>query len=324
MNRVHHSDWMENNIPDKSIQLILADPPYFEVKGEFDFIWKSFDDYLKDVEKWAIECKRVLADNGSLLWWGHAKKIAYSQIIFDKYFNLGNSLIWEKSECQTKAQDYDQARHFAPITERCLFFTNEIEKSGLEEIMSNPEFFISIKEYLWSEYDKSGLTLKTANELMELATTGANLAGEMFGKNRDRFCFPTIEKYKLLQHSGYFKKPYQVLRSQYEDLRKKYESAMRPFNNSYKLTDVIKSSQESQISSQYDHETIKPLTLTKKLIQTTTRKGDLVLIPFGGSGTSVEACISTGRKYICYEIEKKHYNTIKSRENYALMQGELF
>lgn len=33
-----------------------VDPPYFEVKGAFDFVWNSFEDYLKDVEKWAIEC----------------------------------------------------------------------------------------------------------------------------------------------------------------------------------------------------------------------------------------------------------------------------
>ena len=83
---------MNNQLPDKSVQLIIADPPYFEVKGEFDFIWKSFDDYLKDVEKWAIECKRLLADNGTLFWYGHAKKIAYAQIIFDKYFNLENNI----------------------------------------------------------------------------------------------------------------------------------------------------------------------------------------------------------------------------------------
>ena len=79
---------MNNQLPDKSVQLIIADPPYFEVKGSFDFVWKSFDEYLQDVEKWAVECKRLLADNGTLFWYGHAKKIAYAQIIFDKYFNL--------------------------------------------------------------------------------------------------------------------------------------------------------------------------------------------------------------------------------------------
>ena len=35
-------------IPDKSVQLIFADPPYYKVKGDFDFIWKTFDEYLKE------------------------------------------------------------------------------------------------------------------------------------------------------------------------------------------------------------------------------------------------------------------------------------
>ena len=28
-------------IPDKSVQLIVIDPPYFEVKGDFDFVFES-------------------------------------------------------------------------------------------------------------------------------------------------------------------------------------------------------------------------------------------------------------------------------------------
>ena len=87
LNTVHHVDFINNRLPDKCANLIIADPPYFRVKGDFDFIWDSFEDYLKDVEKWAIECKRILADNGTLFWWGDAKKIAYSQIIIDKHFN---------------------------------------------------------------------------------------------------------------------------------------------------------------------------------------------------------------------------------------------
>ena len=84
LNKVYLGDWTNNQIEDKSVELIIADPPYFQVKGEFDFVWDSFDDYLKDVEKWAIECKRVLADNGTLFWYGDAKKIAYTQIILEK------------------------------------------------------------------------------------------------------------------------------------------------------------------------------------------------------------------------------------------------
>lgn len=36
LGRVHHSDWLNNELADKSVKLIIADPPYFEVKGDFD------------------------------------------------------------------------------------------------------------------------------------------------------------------------------------------------------------------------------------------------------------------------------------------------
>jgi DNA modification methylase len=86
---VIHSDFLNNNLPDKCANLIIADPPYFEVKGDFDFVWNSFEDYLTDVEKWAIECKRILADNGTLFWYGHAKRISLMhRVIFDMHFNL--------------------------------------------------------------------------------------------------------------------------------------------------------------------------------------------------------------------------------------------
>ena len=33
---VVHSNFLNNNLPDKCANLIIADPPYFEVKGAFD------------------------------------------------------------------------------------------------------------------------------------------------------------------------------------------------------------------------------------------------------------------------------------------------
>ena len=327
MNVLYNSNWLENDIPDKSINLIIADPPYFEVKGEFDFIWKSFSDYLKDVEKWAVECKRVLADNGSLLWWGMDMKIAYSQIILDKYFNLLNCLIWEKPNA---LNEWETRRNFPEkAAERCLFYgTNDIQ-TGLEYITEkyikpNNPFAI----YLKKELNKSGVSIKELSRLFPSKTGGLTgcISNWVNGDN-----VITEEQYLLIRNYlnnkylkkeySYLKKEYEELRSQYEELRSQYEKERRPFDNQYKLNDLINSNRES---NEYDHDTKKPLTLTKKLIQTTTRKGDLVLIPFGGSGTEVEACINTGRKYICYEIAEKHFNTIKEREKKTLNQPELF
>ena len=133
-NTIHHADWMTNDLPDGSVNLIIADPPYFEVRGDFDFVWDSFDDYLKDVEKWAIECKRLLAENGTLFWYGDAKRIAYAQMIFDKYFNLVNSLIWENTNPHKQQIRFSKGlRSFAPITERILMYSNEVNQTRSEE-----------------------------------------------------------------------------------------------------------------------------------------------------------------------------------------------
>ena len=114
---------MNNQLPDKSVQLIIADPPYYKVKGDFDFVWKTFDDYLQDVERWAIECKRVLSDNGTLYWYGDAKNIAYAQIIFDKHFNLLNSLVWENTnQAKQSMVNVEGYRSYPPLTERVLVY----------------------------------------------------------------------------------------------------------------------------------------------------------------------------------------------------------
>ena len=41
VNKIYHDDWMNNQLPDKSVQLIIADPPYYKVKGDFDFVMKT-------------------------------------------------------------------------------------------------------------------------------------------------------------------------------------------------------------------------------------------------------------------------------------------
>ena len=124
-NTVHNIDFLNNDLPDKCASLIIADPPYFEVKGDFDFIWKTFDDYLKDVEKWAIECKRILKDNGTLFWYGDSKKIAYAQIIFDKYFTLLSNVTCHIYDRQTNKITIEDARSFINTSERILMYSNE-------------------------------------------------------------------------------------------------------------------------------------------------------------------------------------------------------
>ncbi|KKS38958.1 MAG: repressor LexA [Candidatus Sungbacteria bacterium RIFCSPLOWO2_12_FULL_41_11] len=55
------------------------------------------------------------------------------------------------------------------------------------------------------------------------------------------------------------------------------------------------------------HPTQKPVELIKKLINLTTKEGDVVLDPFMGSGTTAVACIEAKRNYIGFEISKQYW-----------------
>ncbi len=69
LNIIRNINFLDNILPNKCASLIITDPPYFEVKGKFDFIWANREDYLAYVELWAKEFKRLLVDNGTLFWW---------------------------------------------------------------------------------------------------------------------------------------------------------------------------------------------------------------------------------------------------------------
>ena len=58
----------------ESIDLIIADPPYFQVYGKFDFTFKSEKEYIEWCKKWLLECKRVLKDTGTLILYGSLGK----------------------------------------------------------------------------------------------------------------------------------------------------------------------------------------------------------------------------------------------------------
>ena len=93
---VIHGNFLNNNLPDKCANLIIADPPYFEVKGAFDFVWNSFEDYLKMLKNGLLSAKEYLRIMELCFGMDTLKRIAYAQIIFDKYFNLLNNLVWDK------------------------------------------------------------------------------------------------------------------------------------------------------------------------------------------------------------------------------------
>jgi DNA modification methylase len=150
INKITLGDSLEliKTLPDKSIDLILTDPPYYKAierdgfnnfritrneKGErivlkdlynddfkWDAQWQSLEEFCKWVELYAIEFNRVLKDTGSFYWFGDECNIAHCQVVFDKYFDIINNIVWYKPNGIFNRIKY--TTKFANTNERILFY----------------------------------------------------------------------------------------------------------------------------------------------------------------------------------------------------------
>jgi DNA modification methylase len=72
------------------------------------------------------------------------------------------------------------------------------------------------------------------------------------------------------------------------------------------------------------HPTMKPVSLIERAIRNSSRRGDLVLDPFGGSGSTLIACEKSGRRAALVELEPKYVDVIVRRwEAYTGREAQL-
>ena len=87
-------------------------------------------------------------------------------------------------------------------------------------------------------------------------------------------------------------------------------------NNGYRyMTDIIfaPSKPYMKMAERTKHPTQKPLSLVERLVKAFSFKGDNVLDPFAGSGTTLVACMRTGRNALGIEINEEYAEIIRSR-----------
>lgn len=70
---------------------------------------------------------------------------------------------------------------------------------------------------------------------------------------------------------------------------------------------------QPQKKREFNHPTIKPLNIIKKLIENSSLEGETVLDCFLGSGTTAVACMNTNCNFIGYEIDPEYYKIAEAR-----------
>lgn len=73
-----------------------------------------------------------------------------------------------------------------------------------------------------------------------------------------------------------------------------------------------------------EHPTEKPVWLMSHYISNSSKRGDTVLDPFMGSGSTGVAALRHGRKFVGIEIDQKHFDAACKRLSSALDQADMF
>ncbi len=230
-------------IPDKTFDLVFADPPYNLQIGKklrrpddsivngVDDKWdefKNFQHYDDFCKAWLSECRRILKDNGSIWVIGSYHNIfRLGYLLQNLNYWILNDVIWQKNNPMPNF--------------RGTRFTNAHET------------LIWASKNKKSKYTFNYHSLKCLNDDLQM---------------RSDWKFPICGGKERLKKNG-----------------KKI------------------------------HSTQKPEALLYRIILATTNKGDVILDPFLGTGTTAVVAKKLGRKYFGIEKNKKYFEAADERIN---------
>ena len=245
---LYHGDCLSilNQLPDNSVDMIFADPPYNLSNGGFSVhagrmvsvdkgLWDVSKGFLDDYEfhyRWLEACKRVLKPNGTL-WVSGTYHSIYQcgHALQSLGYHILNDISWFKPNASPNLS--------------CRFFT------------------ASHETIIWARKDKKGKHTFNYQEM----------------KNGN---WPEDK----------LKKPNLQMRSVWS------MGTPKPEEKKYGK-----------------HPTQKPLDLLKRIVLSSTNKGDVILDPFSGSSTTGIASAMHGRKFIGIDMEKDYLELSIKRFN---------
>lgn len=277
-----HGDCLEllQNIPDKSIDMILTDPPYLYTKCEFDK--KAFDE-----KSFFAECYRVLKDNSIICFTGYSDSFyRWNMICADLGFKFKEEWTWNKKGV---ASPFNAV---ARVSEQI-----SVREKGNRKL--NKLFINLVKETFESESAESFEHLtQICKRINSLFNTKFDLA-EQFIKYKNVFYNQKINgKFNVATPKCFHKQDRGI-------------SSLQTFVNGTIQKSIFNISRDSVKKNV--HPTQKPVELFERLMKICSDEKCVVLDPFMGSGTTGVACVNTNRDFIGIELDDKYFSIAKDR-----------
>lgn len=279
-------------VPDRSVSLILTDPPYHSTKKENIYGDTSFAEdqhYLEWIGEYAKEWHRILRQNGSLFCFCASSMSAQIEVMLSKTFNVLSHVVWTKPndpgfDGWKGKMKKESLRQWYPHSERILFAEPAVEGN----LHRSP--FAQFLRDVRKEAGLTGHQLTALTGAHGKVNHGGAVSNWEAGRNT-----PSREQYakicKAVIDTGKIKS------------MPPYEDAIRIFtmDGSKEFTDVWTFPSVRPYPGKHPAE--KPAALLEHAIEATTFPDDIVLDCFGGSGSTAVAALRLNRRTVSVEID---------------------
>ena len=329
-------DVMREDVADESVDLIYLDPPFNSKRLYNAFIggaqWVAFDDtwrwheaiddfhelagdvriadtmeglrrilgegpnlaYLSYTANRLRECRRALKPTGSIYLHCDPTMSHYLKVVMDGIFNntnFQNEIIWKRAT--TVRENFGQnSRFFGPSTDTLLFY------SKTRKHIFNQPFSIYSQEYIDQAYRHVEPDTGRRYRLVSMIGSGGASKGN-----------PRYEVMGVTRYWRYSKKRMKALMD--EGLVVQTTLGTVPNRKYYldegrgvavqSLWDDIPNLQAASKES-LGYPTQKPIGLLRRILESSSRAGDIVLDPFCGCGTTIHAAQLLQRQWIGIDI----------------------
>jgi DNA modification methylase len=295
--------------------LVHADPPYGMGKEndgvQNDNLYREKLDAFQ--MEWWKAVRPHVEDNGSAYIWGNAPdlwRLWYVGGLNDsERLTMRNFVTWNKYVGNVKPTMIEQQRSYVKYREDCLFFM--LGEQGFNNNADNYwDGWEPIRAYLDGELQKlyaEGWTRKRIDvDVFGCTETSGGMVSHYVGTSQ--WAFITEENYEALQRAAAgkaFLRPYDSkadgLKQDHDRLKQEFYGTRAYFNNTHdNMTDVWDFNRVTG-TDRHGHATPKPVAMMERAMKSSLPDGGICIEPFIGSGSTLIAAQSTGRK--CYGME---------------------
>lgn len=264
----------------------------------------------------------MLKPNGVMYWFHNdLPQIADLIRMLEEDTNLvyRSFIVWDKGQFRARSwKNRDPNGKTAPRSwfSTCEYCLHYVGKEGIKKhVYNNPLYAKKLKEWYASELERLSITEKEiAEKYTQITGRKPYMLRHYFKDNQ--FEIPRREIWETVYTPLGFSKSYDELDAELQkETVSRTSSIIAPYthhcdsmhNNLWSYPTIPSGSKERI------HICQKPVEMIERIIRVSSNKGDIILDPFMGSGTTAVASINEGRQYIGFENDKECFDKATDR-----------